>query len=120
MDHHEVPTALNARPMFVLRQIPGMAIRVPSRAATIVGVGLMLAGMLVGLMQLPLILAPVVLGPAIVLAVLVEVRPGGKPPAHWVYVRLRRRAQAPTLRLLPLHGDDAVAVARVLRPRGRS
>ena len=105
---HEVPTALDARPIVVLRQIPGVVLRVPARAATIVLAALVPAGALVGLLGASPALGLALLVPAVVLAVLVEVRPGGKPPVHWLVVRLRQQRRAPLLVAQPRTSDVVV------------
>jgi len=42
---HETP-ALNVRPMVTLRPVPGVTLRLPARAATIMGVGVLVWGAL--------------------------------------------------------------------------
>lgn len=92
---HETP-ALTARPMVTLRPAPGVTMRFPARAVTIVGVGVLLWCVLVVVTPVPWIpTALVVIGPCAALAALAETNVRGRslPALIWIQVVHRRRMQ---------------------------
>ena len=75
---HETP-ALNVRPMVTLRPVPGVTLRLPARAATIMGVGVLVWGALAALTPVPWeALAAATLAPPALLAALAEARIRGR------------------------------------------
>jgi hypothetical protein len=98
MREYESPTALTTRPTVALRQIPGKTIRVPARSGTLLLVALIGWGL--GVVALPIawdMLAGIVGIPASLLALLVEWKPGGKPPLAWASILVRHLTRPVTL-----------------------
>jgi hypothetical protein len=95
MLEYESPTALTTRPTVVIRQIPGKTIRVPARSGTLLLVALLLWGVSAIALPLPWYLLAGLVGlPAIVMALLVEWKPRGKPPLAWAVIIVRHRQRA--------------------------
>lgn len=87
---HEVPTGLRLRPTVTIRHIPGRAIRLPARAATLMLVALLVWGALAGFTSLPWVtLAGLILLPATIVAALVELQPRGRSPLRWAVIFAR-------------------------------
>lgn len=105
---HEVPLGLASRPTVAIRQIPGKVFRVPTRAATIFGVGVLIWGGLYMTTPIPWhMLALGLLGPTLALCLLVELKIGGKQPLAWVYVILRHRQRPLELQYRRLQTTNA-------------
>jgi hypothetical protein len=103
MLEYESPTALTTRPTVVIRQIPGKSIRIPARSGTLLLVALLLWGVGAIALPLPWYLLTLVVGlPAMVLALLVEWKPRGKPPLAWLMIILRHRQRANVVPHRPL------------------
>ena len=97
---HVVPTALGLRPTVTIRQIPGKLIRVPARSGTLLLIAVLVWGIGVALVHLPWhALAAALLFPAMLLALVVELKPHGKTPLSWVSMLVRHWRRAPVLLL---------------------
>jgi len=91
---HETP-ALNVRPMVTLRPVPGVTLRLPARAATIMGLGVLVWGALAALTTAPWdALAVATLAPPALLAALVEARIQGRSAPAWAAAALAHRRRA--------------------------
>jgi hypothetical protein len=92
---HEVPNGLRTRPTITIRT-PGRAVRLPTRAGTLLLVAILIWGALASLTPIAwTVLAGVVLVPASLIAALVELKPRGRTPLAWAYV-LGRQLRRPT------------------------
>jgi hypothetical protein len=112
---HEVPTGLRTRPTVTIRHIPGRAIRLPTRAGTLLLVAVLIWGALASLTPIAwTLLAGIVLVPASLIAALVELKPRGRTPLAWAYV-LGRHLRRPTFLIV----TRAVALQHVPAVRRR-
>jgi hypothetical protein len=94
---HEVPTGLRLRPTVTIRHFPGRAIRLPSRAATLILGAVLVWGACVGFTPISwTTLAGLILLPAMLVAALVELQPRGHAPLRWVAIFFRA-ARRPAL-----------------------
>lgn len=119
---HEVPLGLSSRPTVAIRQIPGKVFRVPARAATIFGVGVLIWGVLYMTTPLPWFgLAIGILFPVLGLCALVEMKPGGKQPLAWFYIMLRHRTRPALLlsRRLRVEASSIAPTSSTARRSGR-
>lgn len=122
---HEVPTGLKVRPTVVIRHIPGRAIRLPTRAGTLLLVAVLIWGALASLTPIAwTTLTGIILVPASLVAALIELKPRGRTPLAWVYV-FTRRTRRPRLLITTRTAEvrrqtPEVSVRRALQGRWRN